>query len=90
VAEALLAGVGSMALVFINKIKLPSPFAFLSKKAVEAAIAVAIDLSVDQVRKLHEDAIAKQDYLAAVLTGFELALKNGEENKERPILLRQP
>ena len=45
----------------------------------------AAKLAGDKLREINSEALAKQDYLTATLTGFRLDLDKGEEER---ILLR--
>ena len=48
-------------------------------------MSAAAKLGGDQLRKMNSEALAKQDYMAAVLTRFGLDLDDGEEKR---VLLR--
>ena len=48
-------------------------------------MSAAAKLGGDQLRKMNSEALAKQDYMAAVLTRFRLDLDDGEEKR---VLLR--
>jgi hypothetical protein len=84
VAQDLLAGAGALATALIGKAKFAGP-----KGLVAAFIGgranVATDLGGDQLKKINSAALAKHDYMAAVLTRFALDLGDGEEKR---ILLR--
>jgi hypothetical protein len=84
VVEDLLAGAGALATALIGKAKFAGP-----KGLVAAFIGgranVATDLGGDQLKKINSAALAKHDYMAAVLTRFALDLGDGEEKR---ILLR--
>ena len=54
-------------------------------EVVNAAMKAVSKLSVDQLRTMNSEALAKHDYIAAVLTRFGLDLDDGEEQR---ILLR--
>ena len=54
-------------------------------RVVNAAMTAASKLGGDQLRKMNSEALAKQDYMAAVLTRFGLDLDDGEEKR---VLLR--
>jgi hypothetical protein len=90
VVEELLAGAKPLAAALIGKAK----FAGLKRRlvmplvgrgAVNAAMSAASKLVGDQLRKMNSEALAKKDYMAAVLTRFRLDLDEGEEKR---VLLR--
>lgn len=89
VADELLAGAAAIAVSLLGKGKLFGPGGlvakFVGKHGGKAAILLASQLAVEQLKKLHADALAKQDYLAAVLTSFRLDLDNAEAQQ---VLLR--
>jgi hypothetical protein len=89
VVEELLAGAEALAAALISKAKYAGLqgrlAALVGRRGVSAAVSTAAKLGRDQLRKMNSGARAKQDYLAAVLTGFRLDLYDGEENG---ILLR--
>ena len=89
VVEELLAGAPALAAALMSKAKYAGPkgvAVWLAGRAgVTAAMSAAAKLSSDQLRKMNSDALAKQDYMAAVLTRFRLDMDDGEENG---ILLR--
>ena len=89
VAEELLGGTASLATALIGKVKFVGPKGFvaskLADKTVGSAVALAADLSAEQLRKLNSEAKAKQDYMTAVLTGFGLDLDMAEDDR---VLLR--
>lgn len=60
------------------------PVALVRKRALNAAMRAALKLSVDQLKKKNSEALAKKDYMTAVLTRFRLDL---DEAQERRILL---
>ena len=91
VAAELLDGVGTIALLLISKtskferfMKLLEPLG-IGRDEVNAAMKLAAQLSGEQLRKLNADAAARRDYLAAVMTRFQLDLEDGEEAR---VLLR--
>lgn len=81
VAEELLEGAGALAAVVIGKAKFAGPkgivAAFLGTKGAN----VAADLGVEQLKKINSAALAKHDYMAAVLTRFGLDLEDGEDKR---------
>jgi hypothetical protein len=89
VVEELLAGAGALAAALIGMAKFAGLqgrlAALVGRGGVTAAMSAAAKLGGDQLRKMHADALAKRDYLAAVLTRFRLDLDDGEENR---VLLR--
>lgn len=91
VAEHLLQGVAPFA-ALIGKLKLPAPLARLAGPvgviaglAGPGLVAAAADLAGDKVRGLHADAKNRHDFLAETLTGFQLELDRGVDDR---ILLR--
>lgn len=92
VAENLLSGAGPLAAVLIGKGgAMPGPIGSLLKlvNAVVSreVIEQAARLAGDQLQAANSEAIAKRNHLAATLTGFQLDLEKGEE--ERVILRSQ-
>ncbi|MGY6499918.1 MAG: TRAFAC clade GTPase domain-containing protein [Acidimicrobiales bacterium] len=89
VVEDLLGGAGALATALIGRAKFGGPkgrlLALVGRQAVNAAMSAASQLGGDQLRKMHADALAKKDYMAAVLTRFQLDLDNAEEKR---VLLR--
>lgn len=90
VAENLLSGAGTLAAALIgNKFQPPGPVGPLlrlvglvfSKEVVNAAV----QLAGDKLRKANAEALAKNDYMTATLTGFRMDLEQGEKEQ---ILLR--
>lgn len=91
-AEELLGSAGdlaAMAAALIGKAKIAGPkgalVALVGSRVASAAIAAASKLGSEQLRKMNSDALAKKDYMKAVLTRFGLDLDDGEENR---VLLR--
>lgn len=87
VAEELLGGAGALAAA-IGKVKLGKVkfaglpgrlLALLGRGAV--AISIVSKLSGDQLRKMNSEALAKKDYMGAVLTRFQLDLDDGEQKR---------
>jgi hypothetical protein len=89
VAEKLMTGVGAFAAALIGKKKFAGPkgalMAAFGAKVFEPAIGAAAKLAGDKLRARNAEAIARQDHMAAVLTGFQIALDDGEEQH---VLLR--
>ena len=89
VVEELLGGAGALAAALIGKAKFAGPkgllVALVGRGGVNAAMSAAAKLGGDQLRKMNSEALAKQDYMAAVLTRFRLDLDDGEEKR---VLLR--
>jgi double-GTPase-like protein len=85
VADDLLAGVGALASVLFGKAKFAGPKGLVASLIGGGSVNVATDLGRDQLKKIHSAALAKHDYMAAVLTRFALDLDDGEEKR---ILLR--
>jgi hypothetical protein len=85
-AEALLEGVSALAVALIGKAKFaggPAGFlvSWVGKKSVFATMTAAVALGVEQLKKMESEARARKDYMAAVLTRFELDLYEGEEER---------
>jgi hypothetical protein len=90
VAENLLGGAGALAAALIgSKFKPPGPVGpllklvgfVLSKEVLNAAAKLA----GDKLRDINSEAMAKNDYMTATLTGFRMDLDKGEKEQ---ILLR--
>lgn len=88
VAEELLTGLAALSSALISKAKFAGPKAAIAALIVKAGVTTAMSAAVaiggDQLRKLNADALARRDYLAAVLSRFRLDLDDGE--KERVLL----
>jgi hypothetical protein len=77
-AENLLRGVGPMAHVLFERLsKLPGPLGRLSM-FVRPSLDQVTTLAGDKLREMNAEALAKQDYLRAILTGFRMDLERGE------------
>ncbi len=87
VVEELLGGAGDLAAALIGKAKSAGPKGRLLALVGRgfAAMSAASKLGGDQLRKMNSEALAKKDYMAAVLTRFRLDLDIGEEKR---VLLR--
>jgi Double-GTPase 2 len=86
VAENLLGGAGALAAALIGrKVKLPGPIGLLLSHVGPNLMNDATKLAGDKLKKINSEALAKQEYLAATLTGFRMDLDKGEEEQ---ILLR--
>ena len=89
VIEELLGGAGALATALIGKMKIGGPkglvFALVARPVVTAAMDAAAKLAGDQLRHRHEEALARNDYMAAALTGFGIDLEKGEADS---VLLR--
>lgn len=92
VAENLLNGAGALAAALIgNKFKPAGPLGpllklvglVLSKEVLDAAAKLA----GDKLKEKNSEAVAKNDHMSAMLTGFRLDLDKGEKEQ---ILLRSP
>lgn len=86
VSETLLSGVATVSKALMGK----KPKAKGVKDMVlgilgKGGIAGVLEVGVDQLRAMHESALAKHDYLAAVLTQFRLDLDEAEDTH---VLLR--
>lgn len=89
VVEQLLGGASALAVALLGKAKFAGPKGFIvslaGRGAVTAATSAASKLGGDQLKKMYSEAVAKQDYLAAVLSRFGLDLDDGEDKR---VLLR--
>lgn len=90
VADELLSGAGALAIAVIGKVgkvggrmgKVGGPvgkaLAVLGNDAVNASLIAATQLAGDALKERHAQALAKHDYMTAVLTGFQQDLEKGE------------
>lgn len=90
VTENLLSGLNTVAGVLVGlKVNAPGPLGLVMNLVTTVlskdVLDTATDLAGDKLRTANAQALAKQEYLAATLTGFRMDLEHGE--KER-ILLR--
>ncbi|NVM96171.1 ATP/GTP-binding protein [Arthrobacter sp. AETb3-4] len=86
VADKLLVGAGALAAGLVAaKVKLPGKLGVLQKFVGPDLVDIAAKLAGDKVRQVNADALAKRDYLTAILTGFRMDLDEGEKEH---ILLR--
>lgn len=79
---------GSTALAAVlskSKIKLPGRIGLLLTLVSPDVLNDAAKLAGAKLRAINSEALTKQDYLKATLTGFQIALEKGEEDE---ILLR--
>lgn len=81
VLEDLLDGAASLATALLGKAKFAGPKGILAAFLGGKGANLAADLGVDQLKKINADALAKHDYMAAVLTRFGLDLDDGEEKR---------
>ena len=88
VLDSLADGADSLAIVLLagqfaklNKIlaKVPRVGPFLSKAGLPL-LSAAVKLAGSQLRQVHDEALARQDFLAATLTKFRLDLERGEKD----------
>lgn len=79
VAEELLEGVGAVA-TWLGKLKYKNPKAQVLALIGRKASSIA-DAASDQLEKMNAEALAKKDYMAAVLTRFRLDLEDAEAKK---------
>lgn len=84
VLAELLEGAGTLAAVLIGKSKKLANVkkwveGVVGKDGLDAVILAAAKLGSEQLKKLNADALAKHDYMKAVLTRFELDLYDAEE-----------
>ena len=91
VAEELLGGAAALAAAMLSKAKFGGKLgvvvALIAREAVNAAMRAAVKLAGDKLSEKHNDALAKHDYMAAALTGFQLDLERAEV---KGILLTSP
>lgn len=89
VAQALLQNASPVAVALLGKAKFAGPkgllVGLLGARALQTSFKVAADLGGDQLQKLHDAALARQDDAAAVLAGLRLGLERGERDR---VLLR--
>lgn len=88
VAKELVNGLAALAEALLGKGKFNAKWRIATKvkrQSVAAVVLTAATLGVDQLKKLNADALARRDYVAAVLTGFRLDLDDAEEKR---VLLR--
>lgn len=82
VVAELLSGAGALAAALIGKAKFKGRLGFvvglIGREAVDAAMRSAAKLAGDKLSQRHQDALAKHDYMAVALSGFRLALDEGE------------
>jgi hypothetical protein len=92
VIENLLAGTAVLAGVFLGKSMAAGSkairvgikrllVAMISREAVDKLYPALSRLTVDQLRRMQDEAIAKKDYMAAVLVEFQLGLEQGEKDR---------
>lgn len=85
VAEELLTGAAAMAAAIIGKAKFAGPKGWLvsliGKGGVTAAMSAAAKLGADKIRQMNDEAKAKGDHVAAVLTRFRRDLDDAERNQ---------
>ena len=81
VAENLLSGASSLAAVLVaRKIRLPGPMGKVLNLVNPALVNAAAKLAGDKLREMNAQALARQDHLAAVLTGFRMDLDRAEKD----------
>jgi hypothetical protein len=81
VAEHLLRGLGPLFVVLSGrKIKLPGPLGHVVR-FLGPSVNEWTKLAADELKRRHAEALAKQDYLVAMLTGFQLQLDEGEAKR---------
>jgi hypothetical protein len=85
VVEELLVGVGALAAALLGKAKFGGPKGVLAGLIGGKVVDAAAELAGDKLKEKNADALAKQDYMSAVLTGFRLNMDKGEEER---VLLR--
>jgi ABC-type dipeptide/oligopeptide/nickel transport system ATPase component len=81
VAKQLLDSAGPLLLLFNGKIKFPGPIGVLAALLLPKAGEALAKLAGSQLQAFHDRAVAKHDFLTAVLTQFQLDLDRGVEKK---------
>jgi hypothetical protein len=85
VVDELLQSAGAFATTLIGIGRFAGPkgllLAWVGRGGLNATLSAASTLGGDQFKKIHSAALAKHDYMSAVLTGFELDLDDGEEKR---------
>ena len=80
VANDLMRSAGPLLALIVAKLKLPGPL-----KLVTVALPFIFDTvfehSREKIQDVHDGAVAKHDFLTAVLTGFELELRQAVEDR---------
>lgn len=81
VAVEMMGGVADLAAALIGKVKPKTPkgrvLALVGRQVVNAASTVS-KLGAEQLERMNSEAVAKKDYMAAVLTRFALDLETAE------------
>lgn len=86
VAQNLLAGAGPLAAALIGrKVKVPGAIGNMLNLIGPNLLSEAAKLAGDKLSGINSEALAKQDYLSATLTGFRVDLDKAEEEQ---VLLR--
>jgi hypothetical protein len=85
VVEDLLGGAEALATALIGKAKFAGPKGFIAGLVGRESMSAAVNFGADQLRKMNAEALAKHEYMKAVLTRFIMDLDDGEEQR---ILLR--
>ena len=87
-----LVDVASPVAVFIGQLKLPillarlpGPIGHVARFVSPTLMQTALDLAGNKVQRMHEEAKAKHDFLAETITGFQMGLDHGADEK---VLLR--
>jgi hypothetical protein len=81
VAENLLSGASTLAAALVaRKIRLPGPVGKVLNLVNPTLVNAAAKLAGDKLREMNAQALARQDHLAAVLTGFRLDLDRAEKD----------
>lgn len=82
VLRELLDGAGGIAkLLQINKTRFPSPVQAIVELINPVAIEQFARLFGDKLKKLHEISLERKNYLAAIISGFQMALEDAEKKR---------
>ncbi|WP_317228875.1 TRAFAC clade GTPase domain-containing protein [Clavibacter sp. MX14-G9D] len=81
VAKQLLDRAGPLLLLFNGKVKFPGPIGVVAALVLPKASEALAKLAGTQLQAFHDRAVARHDFLTAVLTQFQLDLERGEKKK---------
>lgn len=83
VVKELLGGAGGIAkLLQMNKNRFPGPIQGLIGIINPVAIEQVAGLFGDKLQKLHEKSLERKNYLAAIISGYQIALEEAEKNRK--------
>jgi hypothetical protein len=72
---------GEAAVLLSAKIKLPGPIGAVIALLLPKPVEALAKLAGSQLQAFHDRAVAKHDFLTAILTQFQLDLERGVEKK---------